>query len=67
MKLYQVKYIEGGVTKAVFVGSQAELPKAARALKERGMEDIRRAEVDVKTDKKGLIDSLNTLFAELAD
>lgn len=64
MQLYQIRYIddaapEGGMFKQQWVGTQADLRTAAKAAQTEGMRNIEKLDVNVPTDKAGLLAFLN--------
>ncbi len=64
MKLYLITYIEetfkeGDLHKELWVGTQAERDKLKKSLRADEMVNIQTQDVDVPTDKAGLLDFLN--------
>ena len=64
MRLYLTSYIddESAKVKRTFTGTQADASKGRVALKKDGMREIETKEVEVPTDKAGLIGYLNGLI-----
>jgi len=63
MKLYATHFTDDatGKTHARYVGSQTDASKTRVALKKEGFTAIATADVDVPTDKAGLLGYLNSL------
>lgn len=71
MRLYQTSYLEdqrnATVQRGAFDGTQADASKQRVALKKDGMRNIETREVDVPTDKAGLMAYLNELITRSAE
>jgi len=61
MKLYRITSVHNGVVEAQFVSSLTDGVVARKELAEKGLKraDIKQEEVNVPTDKTGLLDFLN--------
>ena len=66
MRLYLTSYIDDekndSIQRGIYVGTQADAAKSRKGLKAQGMRNIETKEVDVPTDKAGLMTYLNTLI-----
>jgi hypothetical protein len=65
MKLYKTEYLDDGAlenrqNRIVWDGTQTDAAKTRKRLKGEGMRDIETFDVEVPTDKKGLLEFLNT-------
>ncbi len=62
MKLYKITANVDGTIETQYVGSLADGVVARKALADRGLKraDIKQEEVDIKTDKPGLLKYLNS-------
>jgi len=62
MKLYKITANVGGTIETQYVGSLADGVAARKALADKGIKraDIKQEEVDIKTDKPGLLKYLNS-------
>lgn len=69
MRLYLTSYIDDEVEKndsiqcGVYVGTQSDAAKCRKDLKAKGMRKIETKEVDVPTDKAGLMAYLNGVIS----
>lgn len=62
MRLYKTTFIDDakeGATCATWSGTQADAGKDRKAMKSEGMRNVETEEVEVPTDKKGLLEFLN--------
>lgn len=63
MRLYKTTFIDDekgeGVTCATWSGTQTDAGKDRKSMKQQGMRNVATEEVDVPTDKQGLLAFLN--------